>query len=295
MNLDDLRKQFNIPGVKFDDFAGGLIRVCVKTAIANGELFLHGAHCAGWQPAGHEEVLWMSQESHYQTKKPLRGGVPLCFPWFGPHPTDSTLPAHGSARLRQWDLAAIDVDATGAVRVTCTTRIDPFELKYEAFFGTKLTLSLTTSLPATHPRAERFEDALHTYFSISSIHQIQIKGLEKVAYIDKMAGAAIKPATGCPIEFTCETDRIYFDTQDACQLHDPGWSRCITVAKRGSASTIVWNPWIEKSARMADFGDEEWTGMVCIETGNVGANAIELAPGQEHTTQAILECKALEC
>lgn len=289
MKLEELRQRFSNPGIKFDDFAGGLTRVCIKTSVANGELFLHGAHCAGWQPAGCEEVLWMSQLSHYHASKPIRGGVPICFPWFGPHSSDKDKPAHGAARLREWDLVSIGPDEQGALCVQCTTQIAPFELRYAVSFGKKLTLSLTTSLPAEHGKVEQFEDALHTYLAISNIQQVEITGLENVSYIDKMDGAKTKPPTGSAIKFTSETDRVYIDTPDACTLHDPAWSRRLVINKSGSRSTIVWNPWIDKSVRMSDFGDDEWTGMVCIETGNVGADAVQLSPGQQHTTQAEIE------
>ena len=150
-------------------------------------------------------------------------------------------------------------------------------------------MCLTTRLPVEHRQAESFEDALHTYFSISDIRKVHITGLENCAYVDKMDGAAIKPAAKSAIEFTQETDRIYFDSIEPCVLHDTGWSRRIIVSKSGSRSTIVWNPWIDKAVRMPDFGDDEWPGMVCIETANVGANAIQLQPGEEHTTVAELE------
>ena len=97
MNLEELRKHFVVPGITFDDDEGGLTRVRVKSSQASGELFVHGAHCAAWQPAGQTAVLWMSQRSYYETGKPIRGGVPICFPWFGPHASDKSLPAHGSS------------------------------------------------------------------------------------------------------------------------------------------------------------------------------------------------------
>ncbi len=286
MTLEELRKRFVLPGVTFDTEVGGLLRVCVASPLASGQLFLHGAHCAAWQPAREAPVLWLSQHSNFQSDKPIRGGVPICFPWFGPHPSDKTQPAHGLARLKQWELAAVEIDSNEDVRVTCTTHIAPFDLKYVVTFGNMLSLALTTHLPASHPQAERFEDALHTYFSVSRIDAVAIQGLEEVSYIDKVDGGKIKPPSNRVITFSGETDRVYFDTTDACCLQDPIFSRYITVRKSGSKSSIVWNPWTEKSARMPDFGNDEWTGMLCIETANVGQNAITLQPGDKHTTVA---------
>lgn len=281
--------RFDVDGVTIDVHPAGLKRVTVDTEVASGELFLHGAHCTRWQPAGQTAVLWMSQHSYFQPDKPIRGGVPICFPWFGPHAHDKNQPAHGSARLKEWELVSIERDASHSVSVQCRTRIEPFDLQYAVTFGKKLTLSLTTRLPASHAVVERFEDALHTYLFVSDIHQVRITGLESVPYIDKVDGAKLKPAAGSAIEFTGETDRVYANTEDTCVLHDPGWSRRIIVSKRGSCSSIVWNPWIDKSARMPDFGNDEWPGMLCIETANVGTDAVELQPGQEHTTTAELE------
>ncbi len=122
MTLEELRKHFVVPGVSFDDNTRGLIRVCVASPVASGEIFLHGAHCAGWQPAGQARVLWMSQHSYFESGKPIRGGVPICFPWFGPHATDKSLPAHGSARLREWELLDVQCEPDNSVRVTCATK-----------------------------------------------------------------------------------------------------------------------------------------------------------------------------
>ncbi len=281
--MNQLQQRFAVPGVTFDEHHG-LSRVIIHTPALSGEMFLHGAHVARWQPAGQVPVLWMSEQSYYQADKPIRGGVPICFPWFGPHPSDNTQPAHGLARIRAWELSEVTRADDDSVQVTCVTRIEPFEISYRVEFGAKLKLSLTTRLATGHPHSVSFQDALHTYFHISDIRRVQITGLEKVAYIDKMDEAKVKAATQVPIEFTGETDRVYFQTSDPCTLHDPGLNRQIVVGKSGSQSTIVWNPWIDKAARMPDFGDDEWPGMVCIETANVGSDAIELQPGQSHTT-----------
>ncbi|MCC6512057.1 MAG: D-hexose-6-phosphate mutarotase [Pirellulaceae bacterium] len=286
--LSELTQQFSIPGVHFDDQAGGLIRATVRNDVASGELFLLGAHCTRWHPTGQAPVLWMSRESLFQPGKPIRGGVPICFPWFGAHATDPSAPGHGSARLKNWDLKHVSTQRDGAVSVILTTHIAPFDVQYAIEFGQTLKLSLATSLPASHTRPERFEDALHTYLCVSDIHQVSISGLESVPYSDKMANGDIKPPAQSPIVFTCETDRVYSDTDHTCVLHDPGLSRRVSVHKSGSQSSVIWNPWIAKSARMPDFGDDEWTGMLCIETANVGHNAIVLQPGGHHTTTAEL-------
>lgn len=166
--------------------------------------------------------------------------------------------------------------------------MDPFSLSYRVDFGRDLKMTLQTHLPGTALESVSFEDALHTYFAISDIRSIAIGGLERTRYIDKVDQAIWKPASHGPIQFLGETDRVYFDTIADCVLTDEGMNRTVRVAKTGAASTVVWNPWIDKSKHMADFGDDEWTKMVCIETANVGTNKIDLLPGESHSTTAIL-------
>ncbi len=113
----------------------------------------------------------------------------------------------------------------------------------------------------------RVEAALHTYLAVGDVRQVRVEGLEQDAYIDKVGTIQERPATGEPIVFEQETDRVYVNTRATCRLVDPSWNRTIQVSKRGSLSTIVWNPWIDKSARMPDFGDNEWPEMVCIGDG----------------------------
>jgi len=280
---------FSVPGLTFEEGAGGLTKAVIRAPAASGELYLHGAHVTAWQPAGHDPVLWMSRSSNFATDKPIRGGVPICFPWFGAYASDPSRPAHGYARIQDWALTAAGVSDDGGISLTLDARIEPFVVRYRVQFGTSLAMTLTTHLPTAAVAAHSFEDALHTYLAISDIRQISIAGLQKCRFIDKLDQAQEKAAIGIPIEFTGETDRVYHQTDAACHLVDRLKSRQVTVSKSGSQSTVVWNPWIDKSLRMPDFGDHEWPEMVCIETANVGSAAILLQPGETHTTNAKLE------
>jgi glucose-6-phosphate 1-epimerase len=278
----------NSQGYHLQTDSHGLQKLVVQSDIVSGEVYLHGAHVSAWKPAGHDPVLWMSRASWFEDARPIRGGVPICFPWFGPHPTDSSQPAHGLARTRQWTLTNVRRCDDGAIEVRLQTSVDPFLLSYRVLFGADLILTLTTKLPPTAAAPQPFEDALHTYFHVAEIQQIAISGLEGVRYVDRVPQVEEREAAGAVIRFGQETDRIYRNSVETAVLHDPGLNRKITVGKSGSRSTVVWNPWIDKSRRMPDFGDDEWTGMVCIETANVGSDAIMLQPGQSHTTQAMI-------
>lgn len=294
IDLNNLQQQFTVPGLTFDQGPGNLIFARIQTPVATGEISLYGAHVAAWQPAGHKPVLWMSKASAFELGKPIRGGVPICFPWFGAHPSDSTAPAHGKARITSWELLSAEQSSDGGVVLELETTVEPFRLKFRVEFGAALKMSLTVSLPAEHGALALFEEALHTYLTVGDIQQVWIEGLETTAYLDKVGGVRDRPCAGEPIRFEGETDRVYQDTTAPCVLHDPMLNRTVTVSKTGSESTVVWNPWIEKASRMPDFGNDEWPGMVCIETANAGARTIALEPGQSHTMSAEIAVSGLQ-
>lgn len=291
--LHELSKRFPVPGLTFEKGSGGLLRAVVDTPSSQGEVMLQGAHITLWKPTGQKPVLWLSQKSHFEKGKPIRGGVPICFPWFGPNAKDGTLPAHGFARLVEWKMVGAHANEDGTIVLRLETSIEPFAVSFQIEFGRELKMNLTTQLSANEKSGQSFEDALHTYFAVSDIRFISIEGLEDSAFVDKVDQALLKAASGIPIRFTGETDRVYVGTQADCRLLDEGMRRIIRIAKSGSSSTVVWNPWTDKSKRMADFGDDEWPSMVCIETANVGMNLIELLPGESHSTTSIISVEPL--
>ncbi len=290
---ESLAARFSVPGLRFDTGPGGLVRAVVDTPLTSGEIFLQGAHVTAWNPAGECAVLWMSSASYFERGKPIRGGVPICFPWFGPHPSNSSEPAHGRARITPWNLTAAFPINEGGVGLELENTFDPFQVKFRVEFGHDLQMSLQVTLSKFAMQPEKFEAALHTYFSVSEIAQVEITGLETSAYIDKVGEITRKPATGKAIRFESETDRVYLNTTADCILTDPLKHRKITVSKTGSDATVIWNPWIDKSVRMPDFGNDEWPGMLCIETANVSDNAIELQPGQTHVMSAQIRVDSL--
>ena len=266
---------------------GGLAIARVFAPTGTAEVYLRGAHVSAWTPAGGTPVIWMSEQSEYAPGVPLRGGVPICFPWFAAHPTDATAPSHGFARLADWQLveareAGDDVVLVFVLTDTEASRASAwphrFEARYTITIGAELGLSLTVTNRDSEPVT--FEEALHTYLAVADIRQTEVAGLEGVPFTDRLTGPC--PAESAPVRFDSETDRIYLDTTATTTVTDASTGRVITVAKQGSASTVVWNPWIDKAAAMADFGDTEYTGMVCVETCNIRDNRITLAPGDSH-------------
>jgi len=292
-NLHLLNQHFGIEDVlHFSGGEGGLWRAFVTTDQCTAELYRHGAHLSRWRPAGHDEVVWLSDLARFEYGKAIRGGVPICFPWFaGNQPAnDPDGPAHGYARVTTWEYIAAKQDDAG-VTLSLRTAIEPFTLRYDVTFADTLTLQLTVTNTGT--ASARFESALHTYFVISQIKQVQVTGLENADYIDTVGGSAKQMTQDDhPITFNAETDRTY--TSDATtKIIDPGLQRTITIEKENSGSTVVWNPWVDKAKKMSDFGDDEWPGMLCVESGNIEPNAIELAPEQSHTMRVVVSVQSL--
>ncbi len=292
-DLNDAR-EFEIPGVlRFVEGPGGLIEGKVTGRRAAGAFFLHGAHVTSFQPAGEEDVLFVSSKAVYAPGKPIRGGVPVILPWFGAHPTEDAAPSHGLARSRSWRVVTASETPEGGVEVLMELDIDESEFWPHAFsaqlrvcFGTHLTIELTCTNRSQSVLP--FEDALHTYFAVSDVRHITIRGLEEADYLDSLDGMRRVNQGHAPVSFTAETDRIYIDTQAECVIEDPGKNRRIRVAKSGSDSTVVWNPWTTKTPRLGDMDLEEWPGMVCVETCNVGENAKSLGPEETRTTTAVI-------
>jgi D-hexose-6-phosphate mutarotase len=253
----------------------------ITTPWSAAEVYLHGAHVAQFQKAGEPPLLFMSAQSRFEKDAPIRGGIPVIFPWFG-KPADKP-GQHGSVRSRAWDLKEIATSPDGAVtvRLVLPSSADlPAAVTVEYLVTVRDTL--TAELVVTNQSAGEFafENCLHTYFTIGDINTVSVTGLKDVEYLDATDGFARKLEREDAIRFTCETDRVYFNTAHTTEIHDPTLRRTIRVEKSNSLSTVVWNPWIAKAKAMPDYGDEEYKQMVCVESGNVRDEAIKLAPGE---------------
>lgn len=271
---------------------GGLPLVRVNARAGQASVYLQGAHVTNWTPAGGPSVLWMSEFGEFAPGRPLRGGVPVCFPWFGPNQTDATAPVHGFARLADWRLLKAHEAGDDVVLVFCLTdtaatrsSVWPwrFEAEYTVTVGATLGLALQISnldvVPVT------FEEAFHTYLGVPDIHAVSVSGFEDLAFIDRLADPEAQVAEGRPVTVSKETDRIYLGTGNEALISD-GTGRTLSIATEGSASRVIWNPWHAKAAAMADFGADEWTGMICVETANVRGDRVRLTPGESHTMSA---------
>jgi glucose-6-phosphate 1-epimerase len=292
--IAELDRRFEIPGsAQVVEGNGGLPKVRVKCPEAVGEIYLHGGHVTSWKPSGAKEVLFVSSRSRWEDGHAIRGGVPICFPWFGDKADDPKAPAHGFVRTKAWQLDSI-AQAGDAVTVSMFTESDEstrkwwpaeFHLLHRATFGRELSLGLVVTNTGTTPL--RFEEALHAYHSVGNVEKARVLGLDTVHYLDKTDSNRKKLQQG-EIVIVGETDRVYLNTSDAIELEDPVLRRRTRVTKENSRTTVVWNPWVQKAHSLSDLADHEWKEVICIETSNVSDFAVELEPGQQHTMRAVV-------
>ncbi len=277
----------DLPGVELG-VEHGLPAVRVSTNEATGLVYLQGAHVAAWQPRGRDPVIFMSERAVYAPGKALRGGVPICFPWFGAHAEHKDYPAHGFARSRNFEYEGARSTDTGHVELGFTLQSDaetrkwfPYEFVARLRVAFGATLGLYFSVINRDSKAFGFEEALHSYFAIADIRQTTVRGLQGASYADKVRGMETFSEAGPEIRFSGETDRVYEST-GTCLIEDAAGKRSLVIEKQNSASTVVWNPWSERAAQMSDLGAEAFPKMVCVESANVGKSQISLQPGEAH-------------
>jgi len=263
----------------------------VSTELAEAELYPYGAHLATWTPRGQRPVLYLSPRSLFTPGKAIRGGVPIIFPWFGPRTDGQPGPAHGFARTSLWSKESERSLDDGSVAIVMLLAADEFHLRFRATIGSELKMELETSNLGQEPR--RFEEALHTYLAVGDVRLASASGLGGTEYVDKADGFRRKTLDDQPIRFGKETDQMHLNTSATCVVDDPAWGRRIVVEKSGSASTVVWNPWIEKTLAMSDMAPDGWKDMVCVETANAAENAVTLAPGETHSMTATIRVESL--
>ena len=272
---------------------GNLLKVEITSRAAAAEIYLHGAHVTSWQPAGSEEIIFVSKQSRWEDGRAIRGGIPVCFPWFRGKGDNPQAPAHGFVRTRAWELSSIE-EKQGSVVVTLSTESDEasrrwwpyeFRLMHRITVGAELKLELIVT--NTGSTSLQFEEALHTYHRVGDVKEVRVAGLDGATYLDNMDGNREKLQSGDVI-LTRQTDNAYLNTGNAAEVIDPVLGRRIRTEKKNSLTTVVWNPWQEGAKALADLGDEEWQQMVCVEASNILANAVRLAPGEEHAMTAII-------
>ncbi|MHB0972794.1 MAG: dihydroxy-acid dehydratase [Thiobacillus sp.] len=297
--------RFAIPGqLGFRIGAGGLTYADIDNHGGRATICLQGAHVVSYRPKSQQvPVVWVSDAARFAPGKSIRGGAPVCWPWFGAHDSESGYPAHGFARTVPWTVTGSRKRNDARTEITLQLA-DNEQIRAQWPHATRLTLTvvvgdrlemrLATTNAGTAP--VRIGEALHTYLQISDIGAVNVLGLEGAAYHDKADNFATKKQSGA-IGFDGEVDRVYVNTPADCVIVDPGLKRRIRIAKTGSRSTIVWTPWTEKAEKMGDMGRGKsgagWREMVCVESANAMDNVVTVAPGETHTMTVTYSVEAL--
>jgi glucose-6-phosphate 1-epimerase len=277
------KQTLEIPGrVILSKGNGDLPRLEINTDWSNAEVYLHGAHITHFQKKNEPPVLFMSLLSSFKDGTPIRGGIPIIFPWFGAREGEA---AHGFARIQNWELRETAQLPSGEISLRLTlpdspaaARFPKFSAEYTITIGKTLTAELT--IVNLSPKDFTFENCLHTYFTVGDISALTVTGLKGADFLDKTENFARKTEQAEHIKISRETDRIYLNTTSPVEIHDANLRRRIRVEKTGSLSTVVWNPWVDKAKQMPDFGAGKYQQMICVESGNVGENQVTLSAGK---------------
>jgi glucose-6-phosphate 1-epimerase len=297
--IEELKEKYSLSG-KIEFIAGkaGFINAVVRNGLSECIVSLYGGHILSYRPEGESDLLWVSKSSYFEQGKPIRGGIPVCWPWFGGHPSIAEMPAHGFARISQWNVKSVSEGKDFTELILSLTDKDvadkrfntqPFELELSLKCGKTLEVELSTF--NTGKSDFNLSEALHSYFSVSDIRSVSISGLDGAGYIETAGGIRENRIQSGDILFSSEVDRLYSASVCDCVISDTGFGRKIRISKAGSRTTVVWNPWIAKSAKMPDYGDNEYPEMVCVETANAASDSVTLKAGETHRMKAIISSR----
>lgn len=291
MNLDQLNTNYGIADqLQFVDGKGGLPLITIANPLAKATISLYAGQVLSFQPSGEpDDLLFVSDSAYYQTGKAIKGGIPICWPWFGPDPDGQGRPSHGFVRNRPWNILGTATTAEGATQVTLGLTATPetqgiwpyaFELAIEITVGTTLTVALITRNTGEQPFT--ITQALHTYFKIGDVHKVSVLGLENANYLDKVDGGIEKAQIGA-VAITDEVDRIYtnLNPDQPLVIADLALGRQIHITATGSKTAVVWNPWAKIAAAMADLADDDYLRMLCVETANAADEIVTVPAGDE--------------
>lgn len=297
-SVDQLNEQFSFKYgnhfLRFTAGNGNIPNVEIKNEQASAIICLQGAHILSWIPTEGDEVIWMSKDATFAPGKSVRGGIPVCWPWFGAHDSNNSYPAHGFARTSVWQIT--DTRAISANETQITFKLDTHQLsrdslnmwplatvvEYQVTISKNLTLQLTSYNRSNE--SITIGQALHTYFKVADVSDTEVYGLDSKDYLDKTDGFTRKTQTG-PVKINTEVDRVYLNTADDVTINDK--KRKIIIKKLGSQSTVVWNPWKEVAEKMGDLGTNGYLNMICVESANAAEDTIRIKAGGSHKLQVI--------
>ena len=303
VELDRLNAEYAIPGrLRFVEGRGGLTLMEIDTPLAAATVTPHGGQVLSFRPkSASEDLLFVSERAYFAAGQEIKGGVPLCWPWFGRDPDGKGRVIHGFARALPWTLRGCESQSDGATAVRfglvddARTRAlwpHPFDLEVEILIGSALRVALTTRNPSD--RTFRITQGLHAYFKIGDPTRLAVRGLEGCHYIDKAAGAgdAIVRQDG-PVTPSAEVNRIYERVPTSLTIEDPVLARRIRIDSEHSRTCVVWNPWVESARTMDDLDDLDYRRFICVETVNTASEVIEVPPQGESRIAATYRVEPL--
>jgi glucose-6-phosphate 1-epimerase len=303
-DIEQLNKSFSLDSgdtsLRFSAGEGNIPVIEIQNSSASSRISLQGAQVLSWEPKGEDEVIWVSTDASFALGKSVRGGIPICWPWFGPHEKNAAFPAHGFARTTLWQVIDTQVLSEGETQVTFEldtsllsgSKKEMWPLatvaEYRLTIGKRLTMELTTFNHSE--QAITIGQALHTYFNVDDIPSTKVYGLDGKDYLDKTDGFKRKTQSG-PISIGSEVDRVYLNTPDDVIIDNK--KRKIVIKKQGSRSTVVWNPWQVMAEKMGDLGKDGYLKMLCVESANAVEDTVIIESGESHKMLVIYELEAV--
>jgi len=286
----------SIPGLRFGEFQG-LPALIVHTPHSRAAVSLFGGHVLSWAPHGFDDVLWLSPTTR-RPPDPIRGGIPVCWPYFARQGQPAQAPMHGLVRTMQWRLNHAERSAEGDITLALMppeVPDVPMSVMLTMRIGATLEQALTT-VNLSRDRV-RFTQALHTYFHVGDARTISVDGVDGLTYADKFDDFNEHRQGGDWQLFGDRdggrSDRIYRDTEGRFGLRDPAAQRRITLSTTGSRALVVWNPGADAIKTFPDLPADAWQRFVCLEAANCGDDVIELGPDDSHVLQQTIACNAL--
>ena len=292
-NIDALNSTFGLDGkIDFTENKG-LVKLSAQAKFSKLECYLHGAHVTSFITNNTEELLWLSPAAIFENGKAIRGGIPICWPWFGKHPSNSNLPQHGFARNNSFDVKSTKELENGDVQIVLILRssamtmaIWPYHFSLEVWITLGKNLSVELVSQNLGSKVFTITEAIHSYFNISDISTVTLNGLQGVTFYDQLT-LNERVQTEGSFKFTTETDRIYRTPSNEISLLQTNGPKFKIKQENGNA-IVVWNPWAEKAKSMTDFPDDDYQNMLCLEAANARYSDIELAPGESHSIKQII-------
>ena len=295
INIQQLNADFGIANqIEFIAGKGGLPCIQINNDKASALISVYAGQVLSFKPVNEaEDLMFISKNAYFQDGKAIKGGVPICWPWFGAAPEIESKeqvkrPDHGFVRNSFWSVLSATVLENGDSKIVLefedsekTREIWPyrFYLSLEIVIGDSLTLELLTR--NTGNQSFSITEALHSYFNVGDATQVNVLGLEHTEYLDKNEDF-VKVCQLGAITIAQETDHIHTDIKHKLVIDDPTFKRKIKISSSGNKNIVVWNPWAKGSAEMKDLDSEDYKHFICLEVANTAADSVEIHPNSEY-------------